>query len=45
MDFGGHINFDHGMDDEIDDTGLFVDTADHDFSLPPTQSTINPLST
>ncbi|KAK5069358.1 hypothetical protein LTR51_008608 [Lithohypha guttulata] len=44
MDFGGHNSFDDGMNDDIDDTGLFVDTADHDFSLPPTQSTINPLS-
>ncbi|KAK5073345.1 hypothetical protein LTR70_010379 [Exophiala xenobiotica] len=45
MDFGGHINFDHGMDDDIDDAGLFADTTDQDFSLPPTQATVNPQST
>ncbi|KAK5093985.1 hypothetical protein LTS08_008769 [Lithohypha guttulata] len=48
MDFGGHINFDHGIDhgidDDVDDAGLFADTTDHDFSLPPTQPTINPQS-
>ncbi|KAK5077694.1 hypothetical protein LTR70_009515 [Exophiala xenobiotica] len=41
MDFGGHLNFDHGMDDDIDDAGLFADTADHDFSLPPTHTTVH----
>jgi len=42
MDFGGHLDFDHGMDDDIDDAGLFANTTDHDFSLPPTQATVNP---
>jgi len=45
MDFGGHLTFDHGMDDDIDDAGLFADTADHDFSLPPTHTTVHPPST
>ncbi|KAK5073269.1 hypothetical protein LTR51_005911 [Lithohypha guttulata] len=44
MDFGGHIDFDRDIDD-VDDAGLFVDTADHDFILPPTQSRIDPAST
>ncbi|KAK5947748.1 hypothetical protein OHC33_011223 [Knufia fluminis] len=41
MDLGGHLTFDHGMDDEIDDAGLFADTADQDFSLPPTHTTVH----
>jgi len=45
MDFGGHLTFDHGMDDEYDETGLFADAADHDFSLPPTYTTVHPPST
>ncbi|KAK5956448.1 hypothetical protein OHC33_003025 [Knufia fluminis] len=45
MDFGGHLTFDHGMDDEIDETGLFADAADDDFSFPPTQTTVHPPST
>jgi len=45
MDFGRHLTFDPGMDDEIDDTGLFADAADEDFSFPPTQTTVHPSST
>ncbi|KAK5087246.1 hypothetical protein LTR70_007386 [Exophiala xenobiotica] len=45
MDFGGHLTFDHGMDDDIDDAGLFADTTDQDFSLPPTHTTVHPPST
>ncbi|KAK5308729.1 hypothetical protein LTR70_010831, partial [Exophiala xenobiotica] len=45
MDFGRHLTFDPGMDDEIDDTGLFADAADEDFSFPPTQTTVHPPST
>lgn len=45
MDLGGHITFGHGMDDDIDDAGLFADTTDQEFSLPPAQATVNPQST
>ncbi|KAK5082551.1 hypothetical protein LTR70_007657 [Exophiala xenobiotica] len=45
MDFGGPLNFDHGMDHDIEDAGLFADTADQDFSLPLTHTTVHPPST
>ncbi|KAK5081431.1 hypothetical protein LTS08_006611 [Lithohypha guttulata] len=45
MEFGGHLTFDHGMDDEIDEPGLFADAADDEFSLHPTQTTVHPPST
>lgn len=40
MDFGGHATF-----ADVDDAGLFVDTANEDFSLPPAQTNVNPEST